>query len=137
MRTKNSLFILWIFIFTLNCYAGPVTVKRGSKDGIHYDYIKWTYTSTVDVLYCIDPGSSVCVRGGAITMGNGELLDISSVESAVLQEIVLNRSSGVMAYGDFWVKWQSIPNSEGFYDYEFHVCDTYEEMVSSPWQLNL
>jgi len=131
-----------ILLILLGSFAFPINAKevkkifRGSDDGIHYDYIKYTNSSCCDVYRCIDAGETDCAwdwNSPAIILDNGSI-DGGDLHNFIIAQLDNGNMSGVANFGGFWVKWKFVVNTNDEYDGQYIIADTYAEMVDSQWE---
>jgi hypothetical protein len=85
----------------------------------------------------LDPGSSDCpwdYNSPLIYLSSGQV-NGHNLHVFIMNRVESDNLTGIAKYGEYWVKWRYSFNSNGQFIGEYHLADTYEEMISSDWQL--
>lgn len=115
---KNTFLVAVFLALGAEALAKPLKVTRkGSKDGVHYDYVAQDPGFFVNKLNCRNPGAITC--GWVSTSAqDAHLTDVvEDVHQAVEAAILAGNTSGTLNGSGYTGTWTGQRNANGSVDY--------------------
>jgi hypothetical protein len=125
---KASIALLLI-MFSLSAYAGPTyrITKRGSKDGIHYNYVYEAEIGDTYILTCLNRGNISCPLIGTIGTDWGP--GIIQLELFVISNIIDGMLSETGNMFGLWYSYVGEYNSDtNEWSYDMYVAQEYSDL---------